>query len=202
MRANATCACLLAVNMLRAPLFLDLLLAVSAYTSFLHTYRFPRTPVSSGLHYIHSPEYFLRTHGLCGPGFTLLCTQPPVQCGDHAYTVMTYRTLWDGTMHARIFTNDGNRSHFMLMDHRQRPCVMGHLRLLRLDASQGFALRCFASRMRPLGWWDLMLGSPSPSQEYVESIVHASCNAMLEDTNLSQYRRMVLQLPRRGTGGV
>lgn len=182
-------------HMLRPAVLVHLLAAATAYSSFLQTFRFPHTPAGSGLQYIHSPEFFLRTHGLCGPDFSLVCTQPPVQCGDHAYTVMTYRTLLDGTMHARLFTNDGNRSHFMLMDGEHRPCVMGHLRVLRLGRSGGFMLRCFASRMRPAGFWNLLLGSSTPSQEYVESMVHACCHAMHEDANLRRYRRMAIGLP-------
>lgn len=176
-------------------LLLQLLATVTGYTSFLQTYRFPQTAVSSGVHYIHSPEYFLKAHGLCGAGFSLLGTIPPVMCGEHAFTVMSYRTHFDGRMEARVFTNDGNRSHFMLMDHKGRPCVMGHLRLLPLGPSGGFALRCFASRMRPLGFWDMMLGSPSPGKEFVERTIVQSCNAMFEDENLRKYRRMVLGLP-------
>lgn len=180
--------------MLRLVLLLDLLASATAYTSYLQTLRFPHTPAISGQYYIHSPEYFLRTHGLCGPGFSLLSTQPPMQCGDHICTVMTYQTLLDGTMHARVFTNDGNRSHFMLTDHMNRPCVMGNLHLVHLGQGRGFVLRCFASRLRPLGIWDVMLGSPSPRKEYVESMVQACCNSTCEDINLKSYRRIVMRL--------
>ena len=180
-------------------LFLLLLLLVppivpvDSYAPLLQTFRFAHTPASSGQYYIHSPEFFLPAHGLCGPGFVLESAQRPVRSGDYAYLSMTYRTLWEGRMHARVFSNHANYSLFMLVDDKGRECLMGQLRLSRLQETRGFSLRCFASRIRPASLWDVLVVPPAPRPEYIESAVHAAASGVLEDINIGAYRRMVLQ---------
>lgn len=167
--------------------------AVEAYTSLLQVFRFPHTPASSGMHYIHSPEYFLPAHGLCGAGFVLESTQPPEMRGDYAVLGMTYKTLWEGRMHARVFSNNANHSHFLLIDGRGRECVMGQLRLTRLQEGKGFGLRCYASRIRPASIWDVLVVGPDPRPEYIESAVHAGASDDREDANIRAYRQLVMR---------
>lgn len=166
---------------------------VGAYASLLQTFRFPHTPASSGAYYIHSPEVFLHAHGLCGPGFVLESAQKPVASGDYAALTMTYRTLWEGRMHARVFSNDANHSQFLLVDDKGRECVIGQLRLRRLEGSGGFGLRCFATRLRAASLWDVLVVPPAPRPEYIESAVHAAASGVREDVNLGAYRRMVMK---------
>jgi len=164
--------------------------SVDAYTSIVQTFRFPHTPAASGMHYIHSPETFLQTQNLCGPVFVLERTEQPEMKGDYACVTMTYKTLWEGRMHARVFSNNANCSFFLLTDDKGRDRVMGHLRLTRIKG--GFGLRCFASQIRK-SVWDVIMAPPNPRPEWVESAVNAGANALHEDTNLKAYRRMVMK---------
>jgi len=164
---------------------------VEAYTALLQNFRFPHTPASRGVYYIHSPEVFLHAHGLCGPGFVLESAEKPAMSGDYASISMTYRTLWEGRMHARVFSNDANMSQFLLVDDKGRECVMGQLRLRRLE--RGFGLRCFATRLRAASLWDILVVPPAPLTEYIESAVTAAVSRVREDVNLGAYRRMVMR---------
>jgi len=170
------------------------IMPVEGYTSLLQIFRFPHAPASSGMHYIHSPEFFLPAHGLCGPGFALESTHQPEMSGDYALLRMTYQTTLDGRMHARVFSNNANQSHFMLTDDQGRECVMGQLRMTRLGGGKGFGLRCYASRIRTASIWDVMVGTPDPRPEYIESAVHAGASGVREDANLGAYRRLVMKL--------
>jgi hypothetical protein len=162
--------------------------------NLLHSFRIPHTPFASGVHYIHSPELFLPTHGLCGPGFSIEQTNAPIRTGDYDFISFSYRSLWEGRMHARVFSSSATMSHFLIVDSDGTPCVMGHLRLSKIEKSGGFALRCFASRLRPAGFWDMVLGGNAfeLKKEQLESIIAVGARAETEDPNLKNYRRRVL----------
>lgn len=161
-------------------------------THILQTFCIPNTPFAAGAHYIHSPEHFIPTHGLCGPGFSLHNTQPPIRLGEYWLVEFTYRTAWDGLMRARIFSNESNSSLFTLSDSKHRPCVMGQMRVRPLR--KGFILRCFAQRIREPSVWDtLLVGAKQPSTGLVESMVLSSGRAVLEEKNLKDYRKFVLR---------
>ena len=164
------------------------------HSHVLRTYRFPHTAFTTGVHYIHSPEHFLPTHGLVsGPNFCLHRTESPVRLQDNYWLAeFGYRTAWDRGF-ARVFTNASNTSYFLLSDNKRRPCVMGQMRVRAL--SRGFTLRCFAQRIRSSGVWETLLGGVvDPSAELVESMVHASGCAVAEDANLREYRRHVMRI--------
>ena len=158
----------------------------------LQTYRFPHSAFASGQRYIHHPEHFLPTHGIIsGPNFAVLRTVPPARLKDgYLQTELSYVTAWDRGS-ARVFTQHANISYFMLMTESKQACVMGQMRIRPLDRG-GFALRCFAQRIRPSGVWEMLLGGArEPAATLVESMVHAS-GCVPEDENLKEYRRLVL----------
>jgi len=180
-------------NEMKHTLIFLLATLTSAFNPYiLQTYRFPHSSFASGQRYIHSPEHFLPTHGIVsGPNFALRGTTPPVLLQDYWLTELSYRTAWDlGSV--RVFTQHANISYFMLMTDRQQPSVMGQIRVRPLDRG-GFALRCFAQRIRPSGIWEMLLGGArEPAAVLVESMVHAS-GCVGEDENLKEYRRLVLR---------
>ena len=185
---------------MRAPALLLCALLTPAAIGFgplLQTFRFPTTPFASGVHYINSPEHFLRTHGLCGYGFTLDSTLPPSIVGGYACVTLQYHTALERGMNARVFASGRNYSHFMLSNSEGVPCVVGHLRVFRLHQTGGCVLRCYACRIRPAETWHARLGVPQPTPEEVGAAMRDACSATVEDTNLRAYRRMVLALGQR-----
>lgn len=172
------------------------LLTPVVHAYLLQTFRFPSTPYGSGVNYINSPEHFLTTHGMCEPVWTLDSTLPPERKGDYVSIMLGYHTSLERGMKARVFSSSANYSHFLLMDADFTPCVMGHLRVSRIENTGGFVLRCYACRLRTPKSWFEELGHAPPSPEVVQAAITASCTATSEDANLRAYRRMVLGLEK------
>jgi len=137
------------------------------------TFNFPFTSFQSGLHHIHAPESFIEAHGLCAEGFCLERATDPVRVEDYHVVTLTYRTLL-ARMHARVFTNHPQLSHFLLMDARlrRRPLIMGQFRCARYGEI-GHSINLRASRLQPCGsildrlrW--------VPSNESVEASIRAA----------------------------
>ena len=84
---------------------------IEAY-SVSHTFRFPHVPFRSGVHHIHSPEYFLEAHGICPPGFVLESTSAPVRVGTYHMAAFRFRTLL-GPMEGRVFSNNRTSSELL-----------------------------------------------------------------------------------------
>lgn len=188
MRACRACRAWSGQDMRRLALLYGVLCLAAGYSTLLQTYRFPHLSMESGMRYIHSPEHFLSGQSLCAPGFQLDGCAAPNQTRDHAFTVLRYHTLFDRAMRARVFASCMTHSHFLLSDAEGNPTMLGHLRIRPLG-DDGFTLRCFASRIRLTGLWDVLAKQPPPEQ--VETAVRAACTQVAEDVNLRAYRRLV-----------
>ena len=159
-----------------------------------HTFKFPMVPFRSGVHHIHSPEYFLEAHGICPPGFVLEGTTPPVRVGAYHLTSFRFRTML-GRMEGRLFSNNRTSSEFLLLDSDGRAMVLGKLTVRRHGAA-GHCLRVYADRLQPPGVWDLLASTsgllPEASEKRVQQSIRAGYMSMCEDLNLRLYRCNVL----------
>ena len=117
-----------------------------------HSVRLPYVAYSSAVHHIHSPERFLRAHGLSYPCFVLEESHPPVGSRDYQVVALTYRSLL-GRYHARVFSNDPSVSEFLLLDDDGAATMAGQLRVVRHERC-GVTVVCHASSSRssPKSW--------------------------------------------------
>ena len=171
--------------------FLPFLLTMSHGGGVSHSVRLPYVAYNSAVHHIHSPEHFLRAHGLSYPGFVLEESHPPVGSRDYQVVALTYRSLL-GRYHARVFTNDPSVSEFLLLDDDGAATVAGQLRVVRHEV-RGVTVVCHASRVRPAGLLEALLAPPRVSPERVEAAIVAGCHASEEDAHLRAYRTLVLR---------
>jgi len=167
--------------------------AQSAHGLVSRTFYFPFTPFQSALVHIHSPETFIETHGLCPEGFCLEKTSAPVRVEDYHVVTLTYSTPLAGRMHARVFTDHPQRSHFLLMDAERRPVVMGQFRVARYG-HMGHCMLLRASRLQP--WGSILDGLRwVPSDATVETSIREAAASTRERpgcADLAEYRRRVL----------
>jgi hypothetical protein len=168
-------------------------LNVEAY-SVSHTFKFPNVPFRSGVHHIHSPEYFLEAHGICPPGFVLEDTSAPVRVGAYHLTAFRFRTMF-GPMHGRVFSNNRTSSEFLLLDADGRALVLGRLNVRRCGVA-GHSLRVYADRLCEPNIWDLVASStgllPEACETRVEGAIRTGYMSVREDPNLRRYRCQVL----------
>ena len=127
------------------PWFLLLVHAASAM-NILHTFDFPALPYIAGMRYIHSPQRFLTAHGICEAPFRVDTVSQPTVYTHHRTVAFRYLTPTSRGC-AHVLSNIHNLTQFLLVDDHG-PCITGHLRIRPLP-NGGFALRCFASNLRP-----------------------------------------------------
>ena len=152
-----------------------------------HTYNFPDIPYRSGVHHIHSPEYFLEAHGLCAPGFRLTETAAPVLSGVYVVTAFKFRTLM-GPMEGRLFSSHPACSEFMVLNPDGEALLLGQLKVERCGVA-GHSVRAYADWIRHGCFLDrLGLCLARGSEAKVRAAIQEGYRSLHEDSNLRLHR--------------